>query len=88
MFDVVVIGSGPGGYVAAIRASQLGLKTACIEAEPTHGGVCLNSGCIPSKSLLASSQQYIEANKLSDHGIIRGGGHDEQGAYFVYFSYF
>ena len=69
MFDVVVIGSGPGGYVAAIRASQLGLKTACIEAEPTHGGVCLNSGCIPSKSLLASSQQYIEANKLSDHGI-------------------
>ena len=69
MFDVVVIGSGPGGYVAAIRASQLGLKTACIEVEPTHGGVCLNSGCIPSKSLLASSQQYIEANKLSDHGI-------------------
>lgn len=69
MFDVVVIGSGPGGYVAAIRASQLGLKTACIEVEPTHGGVCLNSGCIPSKSLLASSQQYIEVNKLSDHGI-------------------
>ena len=69
MYDVVVIGSGPGGYVAAIRASQLGLKTACIEAEPRYGGTCLNTGCIPSKSLLATSQEYLEASKLSDHGI-------------------
>ena len=76
MYDVVVIGSGPGGYVAAIRASQLGLKTACIEKEldpqskTQFGGTCLNTGCIPSKSLLDSSQEYIEArNKLSDHGI-------------------
>ena len=69
MYDVVVIGSGPGGYVAAIRSSQLGLKTACIEAESRLGGVCLNTGCIPSKSLLASSQEYLEVSKLSDHGI-------------------
>ena len=76
MFDVVVIGSGPAGYVAAIRASQLGLKTLCIEeladsdGRPTFGGTCLNIGCIPSKSLLDSSQRYYEAKKnLSDHGI-------------------
>ena len=76
MYDVVVIGSGPGGYVAAIKASQLGLKTACIEkqlnpeSESQFGGTCLNTGCIPSKSLLDSSQEYIEArNKLSAHGI-------------------
>ncbi len=57
-FDVVVIGSGPGGYVAAIRAAQLGMKTACIERYPVLGGTCLNVGCIPSKSLLHSSEMF------------------------------
>ena len=51
-YDLVVIGSGPGGYVAAIRAAQLGLKTACVEKRETLGGTCLNIGCIPSKALL------------------------------------
>ena len=75
MFDVIVIGSGPAGYVAAIRASQLGLKTACIEksssnSKPQLGGTCLNIGCIPSKALLDSSHRYADAlNHLSDHGI-------------------
>ena len=54
-FDVIVIGAGPGGYVCAIRAAQLGLKTACVESRQTLGGTCLNVGCIPSKSLLYSS---------------------------------
>ena len=57
-FDVVVIGSGPGGYVAAIRAAQLGLKTACIEKSPVLGGTCLNVGCIPSKTFLHASEMY------------------------------
>ena len=57
-FDVVVIGAGPGGYVAAIRSSQLGLKTALIEKSPTLGGTCLNVGCIPSKALLQNSHLY------------------------------
>ena len=76
MFDVVVIGSGPAGYVAAIRASQLGFKTLCIEesidddGKPNLGGTCLNVGCIPSKALLDSSYKYYQANKnLSDHGV-------------------
>ena len=69
-FDVVVIGSGPGGYVAAIRAAQLGLKTACIEKEPNLGGTCLNVGCIPSKSLLQSSELYSQILYHSkEHGI-------------------
>ncbi|HEX8561630.1 MAG TPA: dihydrolipoyl dehydrogenase [Flavobacterium sp.] len=69
-FDVVVIGSGPGGYVAAIRCSQLGFKTAIIEKYPTLGGTCLNVGCIPSKALLDSSHHYHDAVKhFSDHGI-------------------
>ena len=55
MFDVVVIGGGPGGYVAAIRAAQLGLKVACVEKEAVCGGTCLRVGCIPSKALLESS---------------------------------
>jgi len=63
MYDVVVIGSGPGGYVAAIRAAQLGLKTACIEKSPTLGGTCLNVGCIPSKALLHSSEFYWQVKK-------------------------
>ena len=62
-FDVIVIGSGPGGYVCAIRSAQLGLKTACIELSNTLGGVCLNRGCIPSKSLLNSSKLYYKAQK-------------------------
>ena len=76
MFDVVVIGGGPAGYVAAIRSAQLGLKTACIEEyvdaknNPTFGGTCLNVGCIPSKALLDSSHRYQEATShLKIHGI-------------------
>ena len=75
-FDVVVIGAGPGGYIAAVRAAQLGLKTACIEGwrnpkgELALGGTCLNVGCIPSKALLASSEEYEKAgHHLEDHGI-------------------
>jgi dihydrolipoamide dehydrogenase len=60
-YDFVVIGSGPGGYVCAIRAAQLGFKTACIEKDPTLGGTCLNVGCIPSKALLAASEKLEEA---------------------------
>ena len=60
-FDLVVIGSGPGGYVAAIRAAQLGMKTACVEMRATLGGTCLNIGCIPSKALLTASEKYQEA---------------------------
>ena len=62
-FDVIVIGGGPGGYVCAIRAAQLGLKTACIESRGTLGGTCLNVGCIPSKSLLNLSENYLKAKK-------------------------
>ncbi|NVK03767.1 MAG: dihydrolipoyl dehydrogenase [Flavobacteriia bacterium] len=69
-YDVIVIGSGPGGYVAAIRAAQLGKKTAIIEKYPTLGGTCLNVGCIPSKALLDSSEHYHNAETtFKDHGI-------------------
>lgn len=75
-YDVIVIGAGPAGYVAAIRAAQLGLKTVCIEkwqnakGEGVNGGTCLNTGCIPSKALLDSSQKYHETKTyLSTHGI-------------------
>ena len=69
-YDVVVIGSGPGGYVAAIRCAQLGMKTAIIEKYNTLGGTCLNVGCIPSKALLDSSHQYHDAvHKFEKHGI-------------------
>ncbi len=69
-YDLTVIGSGPGGYVAAIRAAQLGLKTAIIERYNTLGGTCLNVGCIPSKALLDSSEHYHNAHeKFKDHGI-------------------
>jgi len=63
-YDVVVIGGGPGGYVAAIKAAQLGLKTACVEARGALGGTCLNVGCIPSKALLNSSHHYHEVCKV------------------------
>ena len=73
-FDVIVIGSGPGGYVCAIRAAQLGLKVACVEKRATLGGTCLNVGCIPSKALLQSSEHFEEANhKLAEHGVMIGG---------------
>jgi dihydrolipoamide dehydrogenase len=68
-FDVVIRGSGPGGYVSAIRCSQLGFKTAIIEKYSTLGGTCLNVGCIPSKALLASSHHYEELQHFADHGI-------------------
>ena len=70
-FDVIVIGSGPGGYVAAIRAAQLGLKTACAESRETLGGTCLNVGCIPSKAMLHASELFDEAanGKLAKLGI-------------------
>jgi dihydrolipoamide dehydrogenase len=67
---MIIIGAGPGGYVAAVRASQLGLKTACIEANASLGGVCLNVGCIPSKALLDSSEYYhLAKTHFADHGI-------------------
>ena len=70
-YDVVVIGSGPGGYISAVRASQLGLKVAIIEKYSTLGGTCLNVGCIPSKSLLDSSHHYYDAIKhFEEHGIL------------------
>lgn len=75
-FDVIIVGAGPGGYVAAIRCAQLGLKTACVEKwvdakkKPKYGGTCLNVGCIPSKALLDSSHKYVEAKHDFDvHGI-------------------
>jgi dihydrolipoamide dehydrogenase len=69
-FDLVVIGAGPGGYVAAIRAAQLGMKTACVEKDRTLGGTCLNVGCIPSKALLESSERYLAAREhLAEHGV-------------------
>ncbi len=72
-FDVIVIGSGPGGYVCAIRAAQLGLRTACVEKRATLGGTCLNVGCIPSKALLHSSEKYDEARHgLAAHGVTVG----------------
>ena len=78
-FDVVVIGAGPGGYVAAIRAAQLGLSVACIDewknekGGPAPGGTCTNVGCIPSKALLQSSENYDQAaHHFADHGIVVG----------------
>ncbi|MEK9672649.1 MAG: dihydrolipoyl dehydrogenase [Rhodospirillaceae bacterium] len=69
-YDLVVIGGGPAGYVAAIRAAQLGMKTACVEGRGTLGGTCLNVGCIPSKALLQSSHHYeMAAHEFKDHGI-------------------
>ncbi|KAF2331443.1 MAG: dihydrolipoyl dehydrogenase [Flavobacterium nitrogenifigens] len=68
-FDVVIIGSGPGGYVSAIRCAQLGFKTAIVEKYNSLGGTCLNVGCIPSKALLSSSHHYSEIAHFADHGI-------------------
>ena len=70
-YDLIVIGAGPGGYVAAIRAAQLGMKVACVEKNPSLGGTCLNIGCIPSKALLNSSEKFTEfKNQTAEHGII------------------
>ena len=70
-FDVIVIGGGPGGYVCAIRAAQLGLRTACVERRATLGGTCLNIGCIPSKALLQSSENFADATHgFADHGVV------------------
>lgn len=72
--DLLVIGAGPGGYVAAVRAAQLGLDVACVEREPALGGTCLRVGCIPSKALLESSEKYLEATKsLAAHGVKAAG---------------
>src|SRR6516165_2991109 len=69
-YDVVIIGAGPGGYVAAIRAAQLGFRTACIESRGSLGGTCLNIGCIPSKALLQSSEKFTEAgHSFAEHGV-------------------
>src|SRR3954468_24772635 len=70
IYDLIVIGGGPGGYVAAIRAAQLGMKVACVEKRGSLGGTCLNVGCIPSKALLHSSHLYHEAlHGMERHGI-------------------
>ena len=68
--DLVVIGGGPGGYVAAIRAAQLGMRVACVDKRESLGGTCLNVGCIPSKALLHSSERYAEAHGLA---VLPGG---------------
>ncbi|WP_419896257.1 dihydrolipoyl dehydrogenase [Roseomonas sp. USHLN139] len=73
-FDLIVIGAGPGGYVCAIRAAQLGMKVACVEKRETLGGTCLNVGCIPSKAMLQSSEAFEETkHKFADHGILVDG---------------
>src|SRR5690606_25841271 len=73
-YDLIVIGSGPGGYICAIRAAQLGLKTACVEYEAVLGGTCLNVGCIPSKALLQSSEYFHHASHdLEKHGVVTKG---------------
>src|SRR5918992_271616 len=71
--DVLIIGGGPGGYVAAIRAAQLGLNTVCVEMDKTLGGTCVNIGCIPSKALLTSSEHYEFARlHAAEHGVTIG----------------
>ncbi|MCK6557309.1 dihydrolipoyl dehydrogenase [Candidatus Binatia bacterium] len=73
-FDLIVVGSGPGGYVAALRAAQLGMRVVCVERYPSLGGTCLNVGCIPSKALLDSSEHFaFVRNGLAAHGIKTGG---------------
>ena len=69
-FDVIIIGGGPGGYVCAIRAAQLGLKTACVESRGSLGGTCLNVGCIPSKSLLNLSEEFHKVQNLYNLSLI------------------
>ncbi|MFN4038429.1 MAG: FAD-dependent oxidoreductase, partial [Erythrobacter sp.] len=71
-YDVIVLGSGPGGYVAAIRCAQLGLKTAIVERE-NLGGICLNWGCIPTKAMLRSAEIYHYMQNASDYGLVAKG---------------
>src|SRR6201998_3210407 len=72
-YDLIVIGTGPGGYVCAIRAAQLGLKVAVVEKRKTHGGTCLNIGCIPSKALLHASEKFDDAaHGLAGFGVVTG----------------
>src|SRR4030081_1081994 len=72
-YNLIVIGGGPGGYVAAIRAAQLGMRAACVDSRASLGGTCLNIGCIPSKALLQSSEKFAEAGRsLAEHGITIG----------------
>jgi len=71
-YDLLVIGAGPGGYVAAIRAAQLGLKVACVDANKQLGGTCLRVGCIPSKALLESSERFAATAALAEHGVLVG----------------
>ena len=69
-FDLIIVGAGPGGYVAAVRAAQLGMKVACVEKHSRLGGVCLNVGCIPSKALLDSSEYFhLARDHFATHGI-------------------
>ena len=76
-FDVCIIGGGPGGYVAAIKAAQLGLNTVCVEKRGSLGGTCLNVGCIPSKALLNISHKYHEMTHAKDYGLKADGvGYD------------
>ncbi len=72
-FDVIVIGSGPGGYVAAIKAAQLGLKTAIVEKDPSFGGTCLNVGCIPTKVMIHSAEFFARMEGAADHGVVVDG---------------
>jgi len=84
-YDVIVIGSGPGGYVCAIRCAQLGLKTACVEKRETLGGTCLNVGCIPSKAMLQASEKYDEArNHLAAFGVKVGKVDLDLGAFMAH----
>ncbi len=78
-YDITVIGSGPGGYIAAIRAAQLGFKTAIVEKEKNLGGICLNWGCIPTKSLLRASEVYRLIKRSKEFGIeVKGANFDIQ----------
>ena len=73
VYDLAILGGGPGGYVAAIRAAQLGLSVACVDENSNLGGTCLRVGCIPSKALLESSEKYAEARTdLAEHGVMVG----------------
>ena len=84
-YDLIVIGSGPGGYVCAIRAAQLGMKVACVEKRATLGGTCLNIGCIPSKAMLHASELYEEAgDKFAEMGIKVGKPSVDLGAMLKY----
>ena len=88
-YDLIVVGGGPGGYVAAIRAAQLGLRTVCVDKRGTLGGTCLNVGCIPSKAMLESSEHYEAASHgLEDHGVLIDGQPDLRNSFSRKASFF